>query len=258
LGEPIKRKYVVEEVVNLQLLELYLEIIPNTINQKRPQLNKPDIQIIETEDGSKSVYSNILNETYHSKHGAIQESMHVFINSGLLEVACNINQINILEVGFGTGLNSLLTLKKCDELQLKVDYYALEPFPLPKEITSNLDYNIMDDRFGLFHILDNSNQVINDHFQLFRINKLLEDFINIVRFDLVYYDAFGPPVQPEMWELEVFEKLFLMMNAGGIIVTYCAKGSVRRSMIEAGFTIERLQGPPGKREMLRGTKPIEK
>lgn len=237
------------------MLELYPLISSDIINHPEQKLNKPDIHIIETEDGSKSVFSNVLNETYHSKHGAVQESMHVFIKSGLIELSCRQKEINILEVGFGTGLNALLTLKECDQLHIKVEYYALEPFPLSSEITTNLDYHKLDSRFAEFHKSENSNVEFNDHFQLHRIKKSLMEFTNEIGFDLVYFDAFGPPVQPEMWELEVFEKLFSMMNSGGIIVTYCAKGSVRRNMIEAGFTAERIPGPPGKREMLRATKP---
>lgn len=219
-------------------------------------MENSEIKIINTEDGSQSLYSHKLGETYHSKHGAVQESTHVFIEAGFLRSAEKKDQIRILEVGFGTGLNALLTLKKCEEIGKKVDYYGLEPFPLTAELISELNYHALDPRFKLLHQAYDSANKINEFFNLTVMNATIMNVEISEKFDLIYYDAFGPPAQPEMWTSEIFAKLYSLLNEDGILVTYCAKGSVRRSMIEEGFNVERLAGPPGKREMLRATKPM--
>ena len=172
------------------------------------------LEIKITTDGSPTIYSPELNEHYHSVNGAYTESMHVFINAGLLEKQrSNLQQLNILEVGLGTGLNLMLTNKHCKGFSRKVLYHALEPF-----------------------------------------NTTLEKFSSSTKYDLIYFDAFGPQVQPEIWSKENFLKLFETMHSDAILVTYCAKGAVRRTMQSVGFTVERIPGPPGKREMLRATK----
>lgn len=208
-------------------------------------------EIIETGDGSKSIYLAGLDETYHSRHGAGRESLHVFIHAGLKKFVGNPNTIRILEVGFGTGLNALLTLQFGELNGLRLDYTALEPFPLPANVVDLMDYHRLDVRYGLLH---KENVYRTGDFSLRVINKKLMEFQDYSGFDLVYYNAFGPRVQPEMWEPEVFSRLNELMNANSVLVTYCAKGSVRRAMIEAGYKVERLPGPPGKREMLRATK----
>ncbi len=218
------------------------------------------VKMIITEDGSHSLFVPSLNETYHSRHGAIQESRHVFIKSGLEKLLERTNDLRLLEVGFGTGLNIWLTLKALLGKNAKAHCITLETFPLDKETYSSL--NFADDSsyelknyFTSIHQAHwNESVAITGNFSLEKIQTSFQDFSTDKKFNLVYYDAFGPPVQPELWEPPIFEKMATLMEQGGILVTYCAKGQVRRNMEAAGFSVERLKGPPGKREMLRATK----
>jgi tRNA U34 5-methylaminomethyl-2-thiouridine-forming methyltransferase MnmC len=211
-----------------------------------------------TEDGSHTLYLEALNETYHSKHGAIQEAMHVFIDAGL-----NYGKqlkLNILEVGFGTGLNTFLTLK--EGANKMIHYTALEAFPLQKEIVSQLNYTqeLKLDLEGI-ELFEKCHQVKWEGYQeitsTFKLNKVkveLADYKTTEKFNIIYFDAFGPNVQPEMWEKAIFENMYEMLSENGILVTYCAKGSVKRTLKEVGFEVEPLPGPPGKREMTRSRK----
>jgi tRNA U34 5-methylaminomethyl-2-thiouridine-forming methyltransferase MnmC len=217
-------------------------------------------KIISTEDGSSTVFLSELNQHYHSIHGAMQESLHVFMKMGWNVVAESERQIDILEIGFGTGLNALLVLEEClrDDSKI-VSYTSLENYPLAIEEVKQLNYVQNDLKKELFLRLHesvwNEEVKIVDNFSLNKIRVRLEDFIPVVnKYNLIFFDAFAPDFQPELWTEEIFRKLFLSMKCGGILVTYCAKGQVRRNMIAAGFTVERLEGPPGKREMLRGIK----
>jgi tRNA U34 5-methylaminomethyl-2-thiouridine-forming methyltransferase MnmC len=220
--------------------------------------NRP-VELITTEDGSHSLYVPELDETYHSRHGAVQESMHVFIETGLRFKALTQSKIDILEVGFGTGLNAWLTAKEAVDMGCRLHYTALETFPLDQPLVDQLNYAQSDENLRLLFLDIHSaiwNESINirENFKLEKVQQSLQQFQTLNQFDLVYYDAFGPPRQPEMWELTIFDHLFSMMKPGGVLVTYCAKGQVRRNMLAAGFDVERLKGPPGKREMLRATK----
>ncbi len=216
-------------------------------------------EIITTADGSKTIQITDWEEQYHSKHGAIQEAYHVFIKNGL-SLFQN-NQIKILEIGFGTGLNALITLKESSSLNLHIDYTGVEAYPISKEEHQLLDYcasldvSSLKNQFNLMHSSPwEENIKIADNFKLF---KLKEDFKNIDfenTFHLIYFDAFGARVQPELWTVPIFEKMFRALRPESYLVTYAAKGSVRRAMQEVGFKVERLPGPPGKREMLRGQK----
>ena len=216
-------------------------------------------RIIRTADGSKTIQIEDWDEQYHSRHGAVQEAYHVFIDHGLRRFkdrhAC------ILEIGFGTGLNALITLMEAPQLQLEIDYVGVEAFPVSLEEVAELEYGQelgrtdLEDHFQKMHRAPWGQRLeITDAFFL---TKLRKDFMQVAdqdRFDLVYFDAFGARVQPELWTEALFSKMFRAMKRQGTLVTYAAKGSVRRAMQAVGFTVERLPGPPGKREMLRATK----
>jgi tRNA U34 5-methylaminomethyl-2-thiouridine-forming methyltransferase MnmC len=209
-------------------------------------------ELKQTADGSFTLFIPEVEETYHSTHGAVQESMHVFIENGLK--ACNKEEIRILEVGLGTGLNAALTLQHATK---KIHYCALEPYPLSKEILNELAASRMGQFEMKFHD-SNAEEVISlrEDFSFVRMEVGLEEFQSEDKFDVIYYDAFGPRVEPGLWTPDRMQQCFDLLNEGGIFVTYCAKGEVRRNLQAAGFVVERLPGPPGKREMLRGVKPL--
>lgn len=211
-----------------------------------------------TEDGSHTLFVPSLNEHYHSVHGAIQESEHVFISAALKE--CPLQRISIFEVGFGTGLNALLTAKYAKENNLNINYVGIEVNPIKIDLIENLNYAQAADKelYQQLHSVEwGREQQITDNFFL---TKIEADFTNFDfsrwenHFNIIYFDAFAPDVQSEMWSAELFKSMFQIMQAKGIMTTYCAKGEVRRRMQAAGFTVERIPGPPGKREMLRARK----
>ncbi len=216
-----------------------------------------------TSDGSSTIYNSHLEQHYHSIHGAVQESQHVFMKMGWEEARKNTNDISVLEMGFGTGLNAFLVLLECVAApSLTVQYTSLEAFPLEESEISGLNYaeqlnaNQQQGNFFKLHSVEWETAVsIESGFTLLKKKIKLEDFIpDGAAYDLVFYDAFSPGAQPELWTAEIFKKLFDGMKPGGILVTYCAKGQVRRNLIAAGFSVERVEGPVGKREMLRGRK----
>ncbi|MFM2194570.1 MAG: hypothetical protein RL092_170 [Bacteroidota bacterium] len=209
--------------------------------------NRKNRELVQTADGSFTLFIPEVEETYHSKHGAVQESMHVFIENGLK--ACNKEATRILEVGLGTGLNASLTLQHAKGM---VSYCALEPYPLSKEILEELSANKSDQLEMKFHLSAPNEWIsIHEQFSFARMEVGLEAFQSEEKFDLIYYDAFGPRVEPGLWTLERMQQCYDLLNEGGVFVTYCAKGEVRRNLQAAGFVVERLAGPPGKREMLR-------
>lgn len=214
-----------------------------------------------TADGSVTIAIPELNVTYHSKHGAIQESMHVFIEAGLRPLLHRQETITIFEMGFGTGLNALLTLIEATKQQQKINYQTVEAFPLEKEMIAQLNYceQLQQPELKpLFEQLHTSpwNEPIqlNPWFSIRKVDTPLFNFSTNQPINLIYYDAFAPNAQPELWTVEAFTQLFNMLTAGGILVTYCSKGDVRRAMQAAGFLIKKIPGPPGKREMVRATK----
>lgn len=220
-------------------------------------LNNPSIQLKISEDGSSTLYRPDLDEHYHSIHGAIQESMHVFIQAGLNHHRTY--KLNILEVGFGTGLNALLTMLYGKER--KIYYHTLERYPVASEIVTQINYpdclNFTNggDYFKKLHQAPwNMATEIHNNFTFFKEEVSLEEFNTPIHFDLIYFDAFAPGKQPELWTPEIFDYLAQRMNSGGILTTYSAKGTVKRALINAGFSLEKIPGPPGKREMLRATK----
>ncbi len=222
------------------------------------------LKIIQTEDGSSSLLNVDLNETYHSIHGAIQESQHVFIESGLncLLQRSQIKSISILEIGFGTGLNALLTALVAKKLNLKIEYETVEAFPLSQETVGLLNYPEQlnsEEAISIFDRLHqtewNKSQVISPNFNLLKRDvKMQEADFAKEKFDLVYFDAFAPVKQPEMWERDVLQKVAEAMKPQAIFVTYSAKGQLKRDLISLGLSVEKIPGPPRKREMIRGTK----
>jgi tRNA U34 5-methylaminomethyl-2-thiouridine-forming methyltransferase MnmC len=208
-----------------------------------------------TEDGSPTLFVPDLDEHYHSIHGAVQESRHVFIEAGLKQL--DKPRIRIFEVGFGTGLNAFLTLQETfGDRSLDIMYYAVERFPLEETFVSQLNYGSLHRTFfqKLHEAPWQSHQLITPHFSIYKIKGDSNTCLLPDELDLVYFDAFAPDKQPEMWNQEIFDKLYAHTRVGGLLTTYCAKGVVRRMMQKAGYTIERIPGPPGKREMLRARK----
>ena len=216
--------------------------------------------IYKTDDGSDTLFNPALGEHYHSTFGAVQESVHVFIEAGLKK--CGQTDLTIFEVGFGTGLNAFLTLLEAIQTKQRVRYITVEKYPLTRAIWEVLNYseiipNSDAQLFVKLHEAAWDNEVrITDQFTILKLSSGLEevDYLRLPKFDLVYFDAFSPDKQPELWETSVFRQISEHCSVDGKFVTYCAKGVVRRSLTEAGFLAERIPGPPGKREMLRGTK----
>lgn len=220
-------------------------------------------KVITTADGSKTIQIEEWNEQYHSVHGAVQEANYVYIKQGLLffcEAIQNKSKtISILEIGFGTGLNTALTLLVSEVQNLKINYFGVEAYPVSSEELKLLNYpEILDISTDVFDKLHNcqwgiSNE-ISEHFCLTKQQKLFDEIDEIDCYNIIYFDAFGARVQPELWTELIFEKMYKALKSNGILVTYSSKGSVKRALKAVGFTIERLPGPPGKRHMLRAIK----
>lgn len=222
-------------------------------------------RIIVTEDGSHSLFNEKLNETYHSFHGAIQESKYVFIEAGLDYFSSQKKElIRVFEVGFGTGLNVLLTSLWAKELQITVIIDSIEAYPIEDSLKSELNYPQLIDHENAVSFFDNIHSapwneeiVIHSHMNLKKIKATLEDFENKTNYyDIIYYDAFAPSKQPEMWEMNMLEPIVNSLNPGGIFVTYCAQGQLKRNLKSLGLEVETLPGPPGKKEMVRGLKAV--
>lgn len=210
-------------------------------------------EVVFTKDGSKTIFVPELDEHYHSIHGARQESMHVFIKNGF-NAFKNKAKVRILEVGFGTGLNAFLTLVTNNQNAQDVEYVGLEPFPVEKAVVNELIENQFDadeqSNFLALHEADwNVSVAIGPYFTIKKIQRRIEDFSTLEHFELIYFDAFGPRAQAELWTLPIFQKTFELLAQGGRMVTYCAKGQVKRDLKLAGFRVESVPGPPGKREM---------
>jgi len=225
--------------------------------------------IVKTADGSHSLFIAELDEHYHSVHGAIQESKHVFIEAGLKQMISgkmNLHapakeSFSILEVGFGTGLNTLLTFIEADKLRININYSAIEAYPISIDLANQLNYieclNAPQHQnvFNAIHSCEWENPLeISNQFTFLKIKNKLQEVVLEKRYNLIYFDAFAPNVQPEMWSEGVFFKLNAVLEPDGCLVTYCAKGEVKRMLKNNGFTVESLQGPPGKREMVRAVK----
>lgn len=218
----------------------------------------PENRIFETQDGSHSIMSEEYGVSYHSRYGAVQESRHVFIEAGLHYKSLTNKDISILEFGFGSGLNALLTLLEAAKHKLNIQYTALEAYPISLEEAQTLNYpTLLNAEHAAPLFLQMHTCQWGDTIQVspgFEFKKELRQFENIDykdQFDLIYFDAFAPNAQPELWEKPVLEKAYNALKTNGIFVTYCAKGSVKRTLKELGFTLEAIPGPPGKREMTR-------
>jgi tRNA U34 5-methylaminomethyl-2-thiouridine-forming methyltransferase MnmC len=223
------------------------------------------LEIRQTKDGSNTLYVPALNEHYHSVHGALQESQHVFIKHGLEHVLDLRKDIKILEVGFGTGLNAILTYPFALAQKAFIQYDTLEKHPLEASVVEQLHFDRvilnpeLQDVFEQMHKAPWNEPVdIIPYFTLQKIHETLEEFTAPqAYYDLIYFDAFAPEKQPELWSDEMFRKLYKATRPGGVLVTYCAKGSFKRSLKAAGYEVEALPGPPGKREMTRGLKQVD-
>lgn len=219
------------------------------------------LQLITTSDGSHTLFNARLNETYHSHHGAIRESEHVFIDKGLKYVhdQQGSGPVSILEVGFGTGLNALLSLRFSDQSDTPVSYTSIEPFPLDEYIWSRLNYASSlseKENFRALHLGSWGEEIqLAKNFRILKLRgELQATSLSHGFYDLVFFDAFAPNKQPEMWEISVLSKVADSIKNNGVLVTYCAKGQVKRDLKKLGFLVESLQGPPGKKEMIRAIK----
>lgn len=218
--------------------------------------------LLKTDDGSYTLHIAEWNEQYHSKHGAIAEALHVFIKEGLYYwLSLNASSdISILEIGFGTGLNALLTSLEAEKNALNVNYTGIEAFPLEIEEYQKMNYvamlGIPDDDFQKLHDSPwEENTDIAKNFKLRKERKFFSDISAVNTFDLIYFDAFGIRVQPELWTEEIFSLMYAALKPQGILVTYAANGNARRALQAVGFIVERIPGPPGKKEMMRARKP---
>jgi tRNA U34 5-methylaminomethyl-2-thiouridine-forming methyltransferase MnmC len=215
-------------------------------------------KIITTSDGSHTIYVPQLDEHYHSIHGAVQESSYIFINNGF--DVCTADPVSILEIGFGTGLNALLTAVKSLSGTRDVHYTSIEKYPLDISTINSLNHNKFagDQGMELFQLIHSSPWNISVNISThFSIKKIETDFTKEKlsgSYDLIYFDAFGPDKQPEMWTREMFSEISAVTNKNGILVTYSAKGEVKRSLKACGFEVNLLPGPPGKRQMIRAVK----
>ncbi len=220
-------------------------------------------EIIKTADGSTTIHLPELDEQYHSKHGAINEAKHVFIKNGFQYILSSrsIEKLDILEIGFGTGLNTFVTFLEAQTNNQAVNYVGVEAYPVAFNEAKLMNYPkalFAEEKASVFDTMHEAEWeqsfAISPDFSITKRKQFFIDIKDENTFDLIYFDAFGARVQPELWTVEIFRKMYNALRANGVLVTYAAKGSVRRAMQEVGFEVERLSGPPGKREMLRASK----
>jgi tRNA U34 5-methylaminomethyl-2-thiouridine-forming methyltransferase MnmC len=215
--------------------------------------------IIQTRDGSTTIHIEGWDECYHSRFGAIQEAQHVFIKNGLS--LFENKSISILEIGFGTGLNAFITFLESQKLNQTIDYVGVEAYPVSADEVVSMNYiselNAENESeiFKKMHQCNWNEQIIlRADFLFTKRQQFFADIDDVEMFDLIYFDAFGFDVQPELWSTAIFQKMYDALKPNSVLVTYAARGVVKRSMIEVGFTVEKLEGPPGKREMFRAKK----
>lgn len=218
-------------------------------------------ELLQTNDGSLTIHLPEWNESYHSKHGAIQEAYHVFIQNGL-DFFSGKDEISILEIGFGTGLNAFITLLESKKRNQKIRYTGIEAFPVTREIYDKLNYhellNVSEQKDSFIHLHRsewNQQQEITPTFSLEKIQMKFEEITFENKFDLIYFDAFGYRVQPELWSLEIFDSMFKALKNKGVLTTYACRGIITRNLKESGFQVKKIPGPIGKREMTLAFKP---
>lgn len=222
---------------------------------KNCTLNNLERKIITTLDGSTTIQIVDWNECYHSKNGAIQEALHVFIKNGLFLLEKK--SVSVLEIGFGTGLNAFVTYLEAQKNNLSIDYVGIEAYPVSDEeafamnYVSALEASSHEKEFELMHKSPWEEKcLISANFYLTKKQQLFQEIDFTNQFDIIYFDAFGYQVQPELWSTEIFARMFKSLKQNGILVTYAARGVIKRSLIEVGFKVKKFEGPPGKREMM--------
>ncbi|MBL0741548.1 tRNA (5-methylaminomethyl-2-thiouridine)(34)-methyltransferase MnmD [Chryseolinea lacunae] len=222
------------------------------------------LKLITTADGSHSLLNEELNETYHSVHGALQESVHVFIAHGLVHRLSTPHEtpLAIFEVGFGTGLNALLTLDFAEQHSQAISYTSIEAFPVTADVWQTLNYAATPEQKVRFEMLHHAPwetaQNLTPHFALTKLQTTLQNVsLPPASFDVIYFDAFAPNKQPELWTFDMLQKAARLLKPDGVFVTYCAKGQLKRDLKALNLTTETLPGPPGKKEMVRATKPVQ-
>lgn len=210
----------------------------------------------QTSDGSTTIYLPEWEESYHSKHGAIQEAKHVFIKNGL-DLLSNKSDISILEIGFGTGLNAFITYLEMLQRNLSIQYVGVEAYPISLEEIKAMNYGKALDAesesliFNNLHdCIPNEAHFLHPNFEFTKRIQRFEEINDVATFDLIYFDAFGFRVQPDLWSLSIFEKMFTALKSGGILTTYACRTLIKKNMEHAGFRVQKKEGPPGKREML--------
>lgn len=215
--------------------------------------------IIQTRDGSTTIQIDEWDECYHSRFGAIQEAQHVFIKNGLS--LFENESISILEIGFGTGLNAFITFLESKKLHQTIDYVGVEAYPISADEVASMNYVSelnAENETEIFKKMHQCNweqqNILREDFLLTKRQQFFADIVDVETFDLIYFDAFGFDVQPELWSTAIFQKMYNALKTKGVLVTYAARGVIKRSMIEVGFSVEKLEGPPGKREMFRAKK----
>ncbi|RXR21650.1 tRNA (5-methylaminomethyl-2-thiouridine)(34)-methyltransferase MnmD [Flavobacterium stagni] len=216
-------------------------------------------EIVQTGDGSTTIHLPEWEESYHSKHGAVQEAYHVFIHSGLS--LFDGKSVAVLEIGFGTGLNAFITWIEHQKRQQTIDYVGVEAYPVLPEEAALMNYpsalQALEQQFIFeqMHAMEwEKAGKVSEHFTLTKRQQFFQDIADVDRFDLVYFDAFGFRVQPELWDVAIFQKMYTALRKGGVLVTYACRTSIKKAMLEVGFEVEKLPGAPGKREMLRAFK----
>jgi tRNA U34 5-methylaminomethyl-2-thiouridine-forming methyltransferase MnmC len=227
-----------------------------TTHNISPLLGWEDVYIITTRDGSNTLFSRNHNATYHSVYGAVAESKHVFIQHGL-RTQVDRPAINILEFGFGTGLNAFLAYLFSLNFEKDVRYTGIEAFPIDISIARKLDYPYylaFPEEGDIFLRMHEEDSFTSGPFQFRKVTSAVEISTGVL-YDCIFFDAFAPGTQPDLWDQSIFETLFSLTSQGGCLVTYCAQGEVRRRLVQAGFQVDRVAGPPGKREMLRAVRP---
>lgn len=215
--------------------------------------------IIQTRDGSTTIHIEEWDECYHSRFGAIQEAQHVFIKKGLS--LFENKSVSVLEIGFGTGLNAFITFLEYPKFNQTIHYVGVEAYPISIKEAASMNYvaelNVENQR-AVFEKLHQCNwedaTILSADFVFTKRKQFFADIDDIEKFDLIYFDAFGYDVQPELWTVTIFEKMYKALKTNGVLVTYAARGVIKRNMTEAGFTVEKQEGAPGKREMFRARK----